>query len=768
MRGSGQRETERDAVNVEGVAHGTQPCGRFVGRVGALAVALGVGGIFAAATPLAHADESGPGESAGVQAADPSPGGTSSAPSPRPGEIPSGRGVTRGSAHIAAQGASRAPIPGQAATTRGRTSGSAAATADTSRGALTAQTPGRDVYVDPIRTQSVSVRATDVALTEPRVSQAPSTTTELAQEVRPAGRPLPTSSRVIEDSFLVPSAPAAVPVVTAAEVATATPNTAESLLAALPGSGSPAPLESAVSWFMVAATRRDRSPLVRTDSAPAAAVSTGEIIDPSPLPIGAEVPLPKASLAASAQQAAPSFGDILNFTFFNRSPSANPAQAPGQSVNGVVTGNLNARSENGAPMTYTVTTAPENGKVVVNEDGTYTYTPKLAAALSGTTDSFSVTIDNGSAYRLTGIGGVIQGFFSSIAQLVGLRQPDRVTVQVPVSVAPAIVKIPVGTKPYGVAVSPDGRWVYTANYGDNTVSVVDPTNTAVARTFSVGPDSCRGLCEGPLSLALSPDGNNLYVMGGTTPVFKPDGSVDYFEGKTPLTVIDTASGTVVKRYDLGWGTDAAIAPSPDGKTLFVGINTWGQGQPSGVRVLDLATGNSSYLGVTSVVAAPSADGKTITLIDWRSDGAVYAFDVATDTQLWATRLGSPNKYLYGRSVAAGQNGRVYVTYRGASNGPTGVAVLDAATGAVIATIQTGTAPGYLDTYAGVAVSPDGKRVYAVDPNAATLSTIDTATNTVVATTPLGGQPVAVAVSPDGKYVYATNRDDGTLSVIPVG
>jgi YVTN family beta-propeller protein len=94
-------------------------------------------------------------------------------------------------------------------------------------------------------------------------------------------------------------------------------------------------------------------------------------------------------------------------------------------------------------------------------------------------------------------------------------------------------------------------------------------------------------------------------------------------------------------------------------------------------------------------------------------------------------------------------------------------VLDAATGAVIATVQTGSNVGSEDSYQGIAASPDGKRVYAVDPNTAMLSTIDAGTNTLIATSPLGGVPYGVAVSPDSKYVYVTNSSDGTLSVIPV-
>ena len=68
----------------------------------------------------------------------------------------------------------------------------------------------------------------------------------------------------------------------------------------------------------------------------------------------------------------------------------------------------------------------------------------------------------------------------------------------------------------------------------------------------------------------------------------------------------------------------------------------------------------------------------------------------------------------------------------------------------------------------MAVSPDGTHVYVTKYTSTAqhgVSVIDTATNTVSATIPVGELPTAVAVSPDGTYVYVTNDGGGTLSVI---
>ena len=46
-----------------------------------------------------------------------------------------------------------------------------------------------------------------------------------------------------------------------------------------------------------------------------------------------------------------------------------------------------------------------------------------------------------------------------------------------------------------------------------------------------------------------------------------------------------------------------------------------------------------------------------------------------------------------------------------------------------------------------------------------MSVISTATNTVIATIPVGSSPVGVAVTPDGSKVYVANDGDNTVSVI---
>jgi YVTN family beta-propeller protein len=89
-------------------------------------------------------------------------------------------------------------------------------------------------------------------------------------------------------------------------------------------------------------------------------------------------------------------------------------------------------------------------------------------------------------------------------------------------------EIAVGGEPNGVAVSPDGKFVYVANTLDGTVSVleVDTSKTPVATvvdTLAVGIE--------PYGIAMAPNGTKAYVTNSRA---------------NSVSVIDTASNTIVK------------------------------------------------------------------------------------------------------------------------------------------------------------------------------------------------------------------------------
>ncbi|MBN2284739.1 MAG: YncE family protein [Deltaproteobacteria bacterium] len=66
---------------------------------------------------------------------------------------------------------------------------------------------------------------------------------------------------------------------------------------------------------------------------------------------------------------------------------------------------------------------------------------------------------------------------------------------------------------------------------------------------------------------------------------------------------------------------------------------------------------------------------------------------------------------------------------------------------------------------GIAVKPNGTRLYVANVYDKTLSVINPISNTVIDTIALGNGPYDVSITYDGRYVCVTNSDDNTVSVI---
>ncbi len=104
----------------------------------------------------------------------------------------------------------------------------------------------------------------------------------------------------------------------------------------------------------------------------------------------------------------------------------------------------------------------------------------------------------------------------------------------------------------------------------------------------------------------------------------------------------------------------------------------------------------------------------------------------------------------------GARGCIYVANLGSNN----VSVIDSNTNSVIATIPVGDNPD------GIAVSVDGTRTYVADFLSNDVSVIDNALKTVVATIPVGAGPVGIATqSPNAPFAYVALKGDRSVAVV---
>lgn len=99
--------------------------------------------------------------------------------------------------------------------------------------------------------------------------------------------------------------------------------------------------------------------------------------------------------------------------------------------------------------------------------------------------------------------------------------------------------------------------------------------------------------------------------------------------------------------------------------------------------------------------------------------------------------------------------KVYVT----NSGDKTVSVIDANTNTVTATIN-------VDNYPfGIVASLDGSTVYVANNGTNTISVIDVATDKVVNTYTVGTGPYGLTFSPDGYLLYVSNQFDNTVSIL---
>jgi YVTN family beta-propeller protein len=292
-----------------------------------------------------------------------------------------------------------------------------------------------------------------------------------------------------------------------------------------------------------------------------------------------------------------------------------------------------------------------------------------------------------------------------------------------------VATIPVGDPSYGAVVSPVGGKVYVGTYegtsgleGGNIISI-DPTTNAVVSSLSLN--------TGPSDMVVSPDGGTLYVASGT-------GS----EGI--LYEINTVTNSLIGTLDLtaGWFYVEGIALSPDGSTIYAGV-----GAPqgfAGVLVVNTTAfsvtasiGLGGEYNMSGITLTP--DGSKLYTIGETAFGTeATVIDTATDEILTNIPLMSGGAGTFGLTVSPDGTKAYIATPLGQYQGMV-ISVIEVATDSVIATISiSGSSENLLP--AGVAITPEGSRVYVANYWGGNLAVIDTATATLRRFVSIGGAP----------------------------
>lgn len=259
--------------------------------------------------------------------------------------------------------------------------------------------------------------------------------------------------------------------------------------------------------------------------------------------------------------------------------------------------------------TITHSSFQEPYTITINTDGSKAYVTN--------SNSTTIAIIDTSSHEVT---GVIDGFDGPSGMVItpdgkyayvnnyggpeGKKSGNASTLRVVDMKTHTIIGDPirVDLAPAALAMSPDGKFVYSANYVDGnpetgSLNVISTKDNKIVNTL-------RGL-SGPFAIAITPDGKYAYITNFGSNNFAPFG--------TTVSVIDLNSVTFVATIDLGI-QPSGIAISPDGKyayatnynTLYAGENytklTAGTGT---VNIIDIQT-NQVIAPTIEVGESPSA------------------------------------------------------------------------------------------------------------------------------------------------------------------
>jgi len=279
---------------------------------------------------------------------------------------------------------------------------------------------------------------------------------------------------------------------------------------------------------------------------------------------------------------------------------------------------------------------------------------------------------------------------------------------------------------HGMGFSPDHKTIAVVSIGTNSVTFIDTATNATKHVTYLG--------RAPHEAFFTPDGNEVWVtVRGEDYVSVLDGRT--FEEKTRIKVPD-GPGMQIFSPD---GMYGYVCSSFNPETVVITV--------ADHRIVGRVKQESPFC--PNIAATP--DGKQV-WFTLKDTGRTQVFDARPPfAPLKTLDTGPITNHV---NFAHNANGAfAYVTVGGLNE----VKVFRTDNFEQVATIQVGNLPH------GVWPSGDGSRIYVALENADTLAAIDTLTNKVIATSPIGQAAQAIVYVPN-----AVPDGDGTQNLQPLG
>ena len=322
----------------------------------------------------------------------------------------------------------------------------------------------------------------------------------------------------------------------------------------------------------------------------------------------------------------------------------------------------------------------------------------------------------------------------------------------------------------GLAISPDGETLLAPNSGSSQVAALPQAGGPALADIPVGAmDYGNQEYSEYGGAAVSPDGTRAYVTNysssnvavigtasktvvtsvptGRAPVgvaVSPDGSTAYVanSGSNSVTAIDTATFATRQIRMPRYSYPSSIAISPDGSHVYVAgdnlVPDFGN-TPCFVFVIDTGSGEvvDSIKVPYPMALTVSPDGTKIYVVG----GFSYLYTIST-----ASNTITNSVLLENNGASSPATGGIAVTPDGTrvfadDGGDNKIFEVDVTKNKVIRTIKAGAIPGILT------VTPDGTELWAGDYEATWISVVNIATGTLAHKIALGSQSYGIAFGP---------------------
>ena len=295
----------------------------------------------------------------------------------------------------------------------------------------------------------------------------------------------------------------------------------------------------------------------------------------------------------------------------------------------------------------------------------------------------------------------------------------------PAETPPCVVKtLVVGASPVGVAVNPAGTFAYVANAGDDSVSVIRTSNNssdiAVVATIQ---DHAR--LFGPWGVAVSSDNTKVYVgLSNGFVAMIDSGNFD----PASLVLLPAGGGLGMLNGIVAVGSRVYVSDATNGQVVVID-------GPTQRAIKGISVGSPPNSNPMGLVVNPS--GTRVYVADVRFDDT-FLIDVFEVSGIDTALLEVVETFVVDPFPLNSMSDNTSAT------------------------------PG------GVALSPDGRKLYVANDGLAALDpvtraiqndvTIITLSNGSRAHVTVGTSPVGVATDPTGR-AYVANRDGGSVSVL---